>query len=269
MGIYKFSCPDCLKQFDVDSDINWQADQKASVNCLSGKQPKCTVVCLGLSELLAQPVAETPPVNSPPVAAKTPPAAAPPPVAESSARSTPPVAPPPAAPPQPPMSSTPTIQLAEPDMPHRRVAYLEMQSMDGGILRLAIGEGMVQTYGRKSDFDLSDHPIQTDDKKMSRLHFQIETRLHNRQPSYVISDLGSVHGTRLSRQSEQGVSNIQLFAEKDNKQAQDGICLEPDDLIMAGSTILRFTIDSVAKSTFSMNDTPDQANYDPNRTTVF
>lgn len=167
------------------------------------------------------------------------------------------------------MSSTPTIQLEEPDMPNKRMAYLEMQSMDGGILRLAIGEGMVQTHGRKSDFDLSDHPIQTDDKKMSRLHFQIETRLHNRQPSYVISDLGSVHGIRLSRQSDQGVSNIQLFAEKDNKQAQDGICLEPDDLIMAGSTILRFTIDSVTRSTFSMNDTPDQTNYDPNRTTVF
>ena len=65
------------------------------------------------------------------------------------------------------------------------------------------------------------------------------------------------------------MSNIQLFAEKDNKQAQDGICLEPDDLIMAGSTILRFTIDSVTRSTFSMNDTPDQTNYDPNRTTVF
>jgi type IV secretory pathway VirB10-like protein len=268
MGIYKFSCPDCLKQFDVDSDINWQADQKASVNCLSGKQPKCTVVCLGLSELLAQPVAEPTPPASPPPTLPVPPSAKT--VPPTAATPTPPPPPaPPVAPPQPPVSSTPTIQLAEPDMPTKRVAYLEMQSMDGGILRLAIGEGMVQTYGRKSDFDLSDHPIQTDDKKMSRLHFQIETRLHNRQPSYIISDLGSVHGTRLSRQGEQGVSNIQLFAEKDNKQAQDGICLEPDDLIMAGSTILRFTIDSVAKSTFSMNDTPDQANYDPNRTTVF
>ena len=141
--------------------------------------------------------------------------------------------------------------------------------MDGGILRLAIGEGMVQTYGRKSDFDLSDHPIQTDDKKMSRLHFQIETRLHNRLPSYIISDLGSVHGTRLSRQGANGVSTIQLYTEKDNKQAMDGICLEPDDLIMAGSTILRFTIDTVAQSQFSLNDTPDQTNYDPNRTTVF
>ncbi|MBO0939094.1 FHA domain-containing protein [Fibrella sp. HMF5335] len=263
MGIYKFSCPDCLKQFDVDSDINWQADQKASVNCLSGKQPKCTVVCLGLSEALQQSIAEVPPPADPRTTAPpaTPPAASTAPPKQDT--------PPKATTPPPPPSSTPTIQLEEPDMPTRRVAYLEMQSMDGGILRLAIGEGMVQTYGRKSDFDLSDHPIQTDDKKMSRLHFQIETRLHNRQPSYIISDLGSVHGTRLSRQGMNGVSNIQLYAEKDNKQALDGICLEPNDLIMAGSTILRFTIDSVAKSTFSMNDTPDQANYDPNRTTVF
>ena len=264
MGIYKFSCPDCLKQFDVDSDINWQADQKAAVNCLSGKQPKCTVVCLGPVEALAQPVVAPEPAAPPATTASV--------AAGSSAAVSPPAEAPakPASPPPPPaMSSTPTIQFEEPKMPTRRVAFLEMQSMDGGILRLAIGEGMLQTYGRKSDFDLSDHPIQTDDKKMSRLHFQIETRLHNRQPSYIISDLGSVHGTRLSRQGTNGVSTIQLYTQKDNKQAQDGICLEPDDLIMAGSTILRFTVDTVAQSQFSMNDTPDQTNYDPNRTTVF
>ncbi|RYF76805.1 MAG: FHA domain-containing protein, partial [Cytophagaceae bacterium] len=151
----------------------------------------------------------------------------------------------------------------------KRVAYLEVQSMDGGILRLTIGEGRIQTFGRKSDFDLSDHPILTDDKKMSRLHFQIDSRMHNKQPSYIVSDLGSVHGTRVTRQMVNGITSIQLFASKEDKQAHDGICLEPEDLIMAGSTILRFAIDSVSSSDFSMSDTPDQINYDPNRTTVF
>lgn len=250
MAIYKFTCPDCLKQFDTESDIVWQPDQKASVNCLVGKQPKCTVVCLGESELRPQPtVADTPPANVPsgnvPGGAPGGPAATPPP------------------------SSTPTILLDEPTLPSKRVAYLEAQSMDGGILKLAIGEGRVQTFGRKSEFDLSDLPIITDDKKMSRLHFQIDSRMHNRQPSYIVSDLGSVHGTRVTRQTATGVTSLQLFASKDDKLAHDGICLEPDDLIMAGSTILRFAVEGVAQSAFSMNDTPDQANYDPNRTTVF
>lgn len=239
MAIYKFNCPDCLKQFDTESDIAWKADQKASVNCLVGKQPKCTVVCLGLAEARPQPpVGETPP-----------------PGAGNGAASPPP-------------SSTPTILLDEPVPAAKRVAYLEVQSMDGGILRLPIGEGRIQTFGRKSDFDLSDLPIQTDDKKMSRLHFQIESRMHNRIPSYIVSDLSSVHGTRVTRQLVNGITSVQLFAAKDDKQAHDSICLEPEDLIMAGSTILRFAIDSVASS-FSMSDTPDQANYDPNRTTVF
>ena len=91
--------------------------------------------------------------------------------------------------------------------------------MDGGILRLPIGEGRIQTFGRKSDFDLSDQPIQTDDKKMSRLHFQIESRMHNRIPSYIVSDLSSVHGTRVTRQTVNGITSVQLFAAKDDKQA--------------------------------------------------
>ena len=244
MAIYKFSCPDCLKQFDTESDIAWKADQKASVNCLVGKQPKCTVVCLGESELRqAPPVGETLPGTAPPR--------------------------PPGTPPPLPVSSTPTILLDEPTLPQKRVAFLEVQGMDGGIIRLPIGEGRIQTFGRKSEFDLSDLPIQTDDKKMSRLHFQIESRMHNRQPSYIVTDLSSVHGTRLMRQGVNGVTSVQLYAHKDDKQIRDSICLEPEDLIMAGSTILRFAVDSVAQSSFSMSDTPDQNNYDPNRTTVF
>lgn len=235
MAIYKFNCPDCLKQFDTESDFAWKADQKASVNCLVGKQPKCTVVCLGVAESRPQP-----------------------PVAAPSAAGTPP-----------PPSTTPTILLDEPAPTTKRVAYLEVQSMDGGILRLPIGEGRIQTFGRKSDFDLSDQPIQTDDKKMSRLHFQIESRMHNRQPSYIVSDLSSVHGTRLTRQTVNGITSVQLYAAKDDKQAHDGICLEPEDLIMAGSTILRFALETVAASAYSMSDTPDQTSYDPNRTTVF
>ncbi|MEZ0538697.1 FHA domain-containing protein [Fibrella arboris] len=234
MAIYKFSCPDCLKQFDTESDFAWKADQKASVNCLVGKQPKCTVVCLGVAEPRPQPAA-----------------------GETAATGT--------LPP----STTPTILLDDPMPSAKRTAYLEVQSMDGGILRLMIGEGRVQTFGRKSEFDLSDHPIQTDDKKMSRLHFQIDSRMHNKQPSYIVSDLSSVHGTRITRQTVNGITSVQLYADKDDKPSRDCICLEHDDLIMAGSTILRFAIDSVSSADFSMNDLPDQTNYDPNRTTVF
>jgi FHA domain len=127
----------------------------------------------------------------------------------------------------------------------------------------------VQTYGRKSDFDMCDYPIPSEDKKMSRLHFQIDCRTHNRRPSYILSDCGSVHGTRVTRQTEEQSYVLQLFASKQTKDLQDGVCLEPNDFIMAGVTILRFGIDQASDASVSDATGAQAGQYDPNKTTVF
>ncbi len=174
-----------------------------------------------------------------------------------------------AAQPQAAMSATPTISLDDSPSINQRIAYLEVQTVDGGISRLPIGEGLIQTYGRKSDFDVCDYPVDTEDRKMSRVHFQIESRMHNRQPSYILSDMGSIHGTRVVRQVGSNTNTVQLYVNKDNKQEHDGVCLESNDLIMAGNTILRFGVELLSSPvvTPDTNATPDQ--FDPNRTTVF
>lgn len=165
-------------------------------------------------------------------------------------------------------SATPTIALDDAPAADQRVAYLEVQTMNGGIGRLPIGEGLIQTYGRKSDFDVCDYPVDTEDRKMSRVHFQIESRMHNRQPSYILSDMGSVHGTRLIRQTGSLTNTIQLYASKEDKQAQDGVCLEPNDLIAAGNTILRFTVEHLEAPPVAADANATPNHFDPNRTTV-
>ena len=166
-------------------------------------------------------------------------------------------------------SATPTISLSDDPAVNQRIAYLEMQTIDGGICRLPIGEGLIQTYGRKSDFDVCDHPIETEDRKMSRLHFQIESRMHNNQPSYIISDLGSVHGTRVMRQIGNTTGTAEMYTDKEDKRDQDGICLEADDLVVAGSTILRFTAEVLDTPAQVYNDDSPLTPFDPNKTVVF
>ncbi len=170
---------------------------------------------------------------------------------------------------QPATSATPTISLDDAPPANQRVAYLEVQTIDGGIGRLLIGEGLIQTYGRKSDFDVCDHPVDTEDRKMSRVHFQIESRMHNRQPSYIISDMGSIHGTRVMRQVGGNTNTIQLYVNKDNKQEHDGVCLEQNDLIIAGNTMLRFGVDLLAAPVITPDTSAPPEKFDPNRTTVF
>jgi hypothetical protein len=239
MGLYRFNCPECKKHFNTESNLPWAVDQTAMVICQAGKPTKCLVYCAGEAEL------------APP----------PPPVPQPNDRE--PASSTPSGP-----SATPTIALAE-EHTGTQIAYLEVQSTDGGIHRLPVVEGVVQTYGRKSDFDMCDYPIPSEDKKMSRLHFQIDCRVHNRRPSYILSDCGSVHGTRVTRQTEEHSYVLQLFASKQNKELQDGVCLEPNDFIMAGVTILRFGIDQATDT--SVNDGTDAqaGQYDPNKTTVF
>lgn len=166
-------------------------------------------------------------------------------------------------------SATPTISLSDDPAINQRIAYLEMQTIDGGIGRLSIGEGLIQTYGRKSDFDVCDHPIETEDRKMSRLHFQIESRMHNNQPSYILSDLGSVHGTRVMRQIGNTTGTVELYTDKEDQKDQDGICLAADDLVIAGSTILRFTAEVLETPAFRPNNDTPLTPFDPNKTVVF
>lgn len=241
MGLYRFNCPECKKHFNTESSLPWAVDQTAMVVCQAGKPTKCLVYCAGEAE------------------------PAPPPVAVATAQGAAAVN---GGPIPPASSGTPTIALAD-EPSGRQIAYLEVQSTDGGIHRLPIEEGSVQTYGRKSDFDVCDYPIPSEDKKMSRLHFQIDCRVHNRRPSYILSDCGSVHGTRITRQTEEQTHVLQLYANKQVKEQQDGICLEPNDFITAGVTILRFGIDQASDGSVSnANDTQD-GQYDPNKTTVF
>lgn len=166
-------------------------------------------------------------------------------------------------------SATPTISFDDGQPPKQRIAYLEVQTTDGGINRLPIGEGLIQTYGRKSDFSVCDHPVDTEDRKMSRVHFQIESRMHNRLPSYIVSDMGSVHGTRVIRQAGDLSSTFPLYVNKDNKQEQDSICLEPDDLIAAGNTILRFSVELQDAPILAPPQNATPTEFDPNRTSVF
>ena len=241
MGLYRFNCPECKKHFNTESPLPWTVDQTAMVVCQAGKPTKCLVYCAGETE---------PALPSPPTTAAATTAAAGPPNGLPAA------------------SSTPTIALAD-EPTGRQVAYLEVQSADGGIHRLSIEENSVQTYGRKTDFDVCDYPIPSEDKKMSRLHFQIDCRVHNRRPSYILSDCGSVHGTRVTRQTEEQTHVLQLYANKQYKDQQDGVCLEPNDFIMAGVTILRFGIDQASDGSNTTNTDDHAGQYDPNKTTVF
>ncbi len=122
------------------------------------------------------------------------------------------------------------------------VAVLEMTGADGEPRRIPVAADAPQTYGRKSDFDACDYPLDVDDKKMSRIHFRIERRLLNRLPVYLVNDMGSTHGTALSRQVGFSRDAVQLFASKTDPAQSDAVCLEHNDLIVAGLTQLRFLL---------------------------
>ena len=143
-----------------------------------------------------------------------------------------------------------------------QVAVLELTGADGKPLRIPVAADAQQTYGRKSDFDACDYPLDVDDKKMSRIHFRVERRLLNRQPVYIVNDMGSTHGTTLSRQVSFSRETIQLFANKTDHNLSDTICLEHNDVIVAGLTQLRFLLETPPP-------VPPTRPADPNQTSMF
>jgi FHA domain len=148
-----------------------------------------------------------------------------------------------------------------------RVAVLELTiATDKQPTRITVAADAPQTYGRKSDFDACDYPLDVDDKKMSRVHFRIERRLLNRQPVFLLNDMGSTHGTTLTRRVGLSQETIQLFANKTDPNQSDTICLEHNDLIVAGLTQLRFMLETPSQTTII---TTPSLPTDPNQTSTF
>ncbi len=147
-----------------------------------------------------------------------------------------------------------------------QIAVLEVTGADGKPRRIPVAADSSQTYGRKSDFDACDCPLDVDDKKMSRIHFRIERRLLNRLPVYMVNDMGSTQGTALSRQVGFSRDTVQLFADKTDNTQSDTICLEHNDVIMAGLTQLRFLLETPPPAPRIV--TPVRP-ADPNQTSTF